>query len=154
MTVVSICILSLVFIILIYVNTIFYAMVVVVSSILSLYILVLAGVVSLLAYLFIIIVYVGAVMIFVGYVCAVCPNFIIIKTQPTLTYFIFIFLLYLLIERGLDLNPLKVVGDRIFRYFYSAWGGRVLVGLIFILFLVLLIVTSQFSQPKGPFRSS
>jgi hypothetical protein len=38
-------------------------------------------------------------------------------------------------------------------YFYSYSGAVVFASLVFMLFVTLLMVTSQYMTPKGPFRS-
>jgi hypothetical protein len=100
------------------------------------------------------IVYIGAIMILIGYTCAICPNlnvnsnFSFIYCLPLSLLFIFP---SLTLERSNSYN-FSFKSD-IVDYFYNFNGGLIFFTIIFMLFLILLIVTSQYSNPKGPFRS-
>lgn len=99
------------------------------------------------------IVYVGAMMILIGYVCAICPNLIL--TPSVSKYFVptfFIRFIFMLTQRMRFLTHSQSVYT-VFDYFYSFSGLFVFFIIVSILFLTLLIVTSQYLTPKGPFRS-
>lgn len=100
--------------------------------------------------LLIIIVYIGAMMILIGYICAVCPNFVLIsynKLYPFLSIFFISFMYYMV-----EVNVLTKSSFMI-DYFFRLWGLFLFFVLVFMLFFTLLIVTSQYNIPQGPFRS-
>lgn len=105
---------------------------------------------SIIMYL-LLIVYIGAMIILIGYVCAVCPNQQLIQTSSLsllfLTGFLFMFVPpfspYFI--GGFLVNPIS--------FFYDVEGVLVFFTLILFLFICLLMVTSQSLSPKGPFRS-
>jgi hypothetical protein len=132
-------------------NTIFYTIALLIIVFLSLMTLNSARIVSTLTSLMLVIVYVGAIIIIIGYICAVSPNFV---TSSSLSLYSLPPLLFLGLlvcgtywfgeERGLS-TPVD--------YFYSRYGIILFIVIVVILFITLLIVTSQYSSPKGPFRS-
>jgi len=101
------------------------------------------------------IVYAGAILILIGYICAVCPN---LKFLPSLNYSMFYFfipLFSLMIFQSFTFNSLNFIhSSSLFSFFYSSYGVLMLSLVIIILFITLLIVTTQYLMPKGPFRSS
>lgn len=111
---------------------------------------------SLLIFCILMIVYSGAIIILIGYICAVCPNLVLSSSLDLFKIIIIVLLnfIYLLFfknflgELSLNIN-LNFIVD----YFYTYWGLIIFIVLILMLFIVLLIVTSQYISPKGPLRS-
>lgn len=137
----------------VYVNTLFYSIALLVFVLGLLFTLVSNMMIHSLTILLLVIVYVGAMMILIGYICAICPNLILVPTHLSVSLYVFsslifsLFFFWLLVPVSVDLFiPLS-------NYFYSWYGGLAFVVLVFMLFLTLLIVTSQYITPKGPFRS-
>jgi hypothetical protein len=103
----------------------------------------------------IVVVYVGAMIILIGYICAVSPNLV---TRPSFSYFGLVFLSMLFtfvfnrafVSMGLESFKVGTLLD----FFFRDWGVSVFVLIIFMLFLTLIIVTSQYRSPQGPFRSN
>src|SRR5579883_2355090 len=111
--------------------------------------MVLHGFLRVLVFLLISLVYMGAVMILVGYVCAVSPNLVFSRRSSG---FIFLVPLVLfLLERDSEMGPLKQGSLRDF--FLREWGLYLFFYVVVMLFVVLLIVTFQFFSPQGPLRS-
>lgn len=110
------------------------------------------GILSVLVALLICIIYVGAIIIIIGYVCAVAPN---VGVSASLSISP---LLLALVGGGLSLTRSGVpavpacLAD-LGRVLYSYYGWLFLSLTVAMLFFVLLIVTSQFYNPAGPFRS-
>lgn len=146
--------LSLLFIrIFVYVNTLYYSIVLLAIVLSLLYILVSNLILHTLTMIIVAIVYIGAIIILIGYTCAICPNLILSPSHlRTVSYFFGLSAPFILFP--INLVP---VFNQIFMpittYFYSLNGVLVFFTLIFILFVTLLIVTSQYITPKGPFRS-
>lgn len=137
----------------VYVNTLFYSIALLVFVLGLLFTLVSNMMIHSLTILLLVIVYVGAMMILIGYICAICPNLILVPTHLSVSLYVFsslifsLFFFWLLVPVSVDLFiPLS-------NYFYSWYGGLAFAVLVFMLFLTLLIVTSQYITPKGPFRS-
>lgn len=137
----------------VYVNTLYFSMVLLIIVLSLLYILVSNLIMHRLTILILAIVYVGAIIILIGYICAICPNLILVPRSFNFSFLIiFLFRLSALFYsnyfsvRFQHLEPMV-------NYFYSYSGLVVFLSLVFILFLTLLIVTSQYMTPKGPFRS-
>jgi hypothetical protein len=97
------------------------------------------------------IIYLGAIIIFIGYICAISPNFSL-QSNFSNIYFIlrFIFLIFInfLFKASFFTSMSSLV-----EFFYSFRGLIVFFSLALLLFVSLLIVTSQYLTPKGPFRS-
>ena len=136
----------------VYVNSLFYSI-----SLLLIVLVLLSFIVSLclinsLTMLILCIVYFGAIIILIGYICAICPN-VNISSQ-----FSFRFLFFSSMFTSFTVVPLFFYNPssslvRITSYFYSSYGFLIFFTLIFMLLLTLLIVTSQYLTPKAPFRS-
>ena len=141
-----------IFMLLVYKNSLFFTMGLLLISILTLCYLTLRGYISSLTALIIVIVYVGAIIILVGYICAVSPN---LYLEPDYS-FLYSFLL-LRVFAGLTSSILNFnFSDstiNLVDYFYSSYGLLMFLFLIFMLFICLLIVTSHDHSPRGPFRS-
>jgi len=99
-----------------------------------------------------VIVYVGAIIVLIGYICAIRPNLILEPDFSFSSLYILIiasiFILYSMNFSFIDLCTRTIVD-----YFYRFQGIFIFITLALILFVTLLIVTSQYSVPKGPFRS-
>jgi hypothetical protein len=100
------------------------------------------------------IVYSGAVMILIGYVSAVTPNFISSHDLSKHVMFgFFSCLVFFQVFFKFGFFSFDFVFSYV-DYFYSPSGAFILLVLLFSLLITLLIVTSQHVCPKGPFRSS
>lgn len=137
-------------------NALFYTSVLLVATISLLVFIVSSNFIRLLIFLLILIVYVGAIIILIGYICAVCPNLVLDSNYGYLfIIFSFVFLVSLVLspsESFLVLSPSKQ--GTLLDYFFSSWGVFTFILITFILFSTLLIVTSQYVSPQGPFRST
>ena len=133
-----------------FVNTLYFTLVLMLSvvsfSVYSVYL----GVISSLFAVVLIIIYVGAMMIFIGYICAISPNILLTTSFPffaslSLIPFSFLFIpLYPFFNS--NLTPFT-------DFLYSSSGVFLFVLVAVVLFLVLMVVSSQFFSPQGPFRS-
>ena len=137
----------------IYVNTLFYTIALLAVVVLLLYSLVANSIIHTLTMLMLLIVYVGAMIILIGYICAISPNLMVNTTfSQSLYLFGFIPLMSLFFDSKRWLVTFSS-GDYIRNYFYSSFGLISFLFVVFILFVTLLMVTSQYLAPKGPFRS-
>ena len=122
-----------------------------------LFILNLSGLVGGLTSIIIAVVYIGAIIILFGYICAICPN-VLFSTPAYIELFYSIMLFIVILFSLFTFNHLNMnfvsSSEPLTRFFYSLDGCLVLYFLASILFLCLLIVTRQYLFPKGPFRSS
>ena len=136
-----------------FVNTLYFTMSLLSFVIIILFMLLTSSLVSSLTMLIMCIVYVGAIIILIGYICAICPNIMISSYFSSFRYIIlasFFFYLYFSSFTFRFNSPLKVsLAD----YFYSSSGLFVFSIIVLMLFITLLMVTSQYVSPKGPFRS-
>lgn len=98
------------------------------------------------------IVYIGAIIILIGYVCAVCPNVLVYSSFRSFIPLSFLSLIFFFV---LNLSfPKAICGiNFISSFFYGIDGVFIFFSIIFILFVTLLMVTTYYSNPKGPFRS-
>jgi hypothetical protein len=98
-------------------------------------------------------IYIGAIIIFIGYVCAISPNPLFVSS---LSYFWGIFAILVGFSLSLYLLPISSSTRVHFLsdFFYSFDGVSVFIVVIFMLFFILLVVSAQHFLPKGPFRSS
>ena len=104
-----------------------------------------------------IIVYSGAIMILIGYICAVCPNIFLYTSNNSFVYYIVILLAVTLFFINSNYSYFFQsfnYSSSLVDFFYTFWGVWIFLIIIFIIFLTLLIVTSQYSSPKGPLRST
>lgn len=137
----------------VYVNTLYYSIALLAIVVALLYLLVSNLMLHTLTMIMISIVYIGAMIILIGYTCAICPNLILTPThlRPAV-YAAVLFSPFILAP--ITLTP---VFNQTFipmtSYFYSYSGVVVFASLVFMLFVTLLMVTSQYMTPKGPFRS-
>jgi len=145
--------LSLIFSLLfIYKNPLFYISALLITSIISFIYLVLNSFVSTLTGLILVIIYVGAIIILIGYICAVSPNLILKRNYSYLYLWVFLLILYFITSTLTSSNFITSTLT-LTDYFYSLNGLISFLIITLILFITLLIVTSQFTSPKGPFRS-
>nr|AOP18527.1 NADH dehydrogenase subunit 6 [Brachionus rotundiformis] len=137
----------------VYVNTLYFSMVLLVIVLSLMYILVSNHMLHTLTMLMLAIVYIGAMMILIGYICAICPNLILTPLYLSAL----VYLLFFLVPQTVMPMDVNLVLDQQYipmvNYFYSTLGGSVFITLILMLFITLLMVTSQYMTPKGPFRS-
>lgn len=133
-------------------NSLYFTMMLLVISILTLSSLVLNTYLRTLTAFMLIIVYVGAIMVLIGYICAISPNLVLEPDFELVLPFSFIIVLFILFE-GLRAPAFNTCTFTLVDFFYSYQGLFIFLSLVFILFLTLLIVTSQYSVPQGPFRS-
>ena len=91
-------------------------------------------------------------MVLIGYICAISPN-LVLEPDYSILYYIFILFTFYFIFDSLKFSMFDLTTRTIVDYFYSYQGIFIFLLLVLILFVTLLIVTSQYSVPKGPFRS-
>jgi len=144
---------SLLLIMFVYVNTLFYSITLLLVVLGLLYVLVSNLILHSLTILLLIIVYVGAMIILIGYICAICPNLILVPNHISPSVYFSYFLLVLLFFISEYSSSVSDMFLPITNYFYSSYGVIAFLVVVFILFITLLIVTSQYITPKGPFRS-
>jgi len=99
-----------------------------------------------------IIVYVGAIIVLIGYVCAVSPN-LSLEPDYRLLFFFLLLLLFFILFNFCVVFSLDTVSNTLVDYYYSFQGLLTFLVLVFILFITLLIVTSSYFITGGPFRS-
>lgn len=107
------------------------------------------GLVSSLTVLMLLVVYVGAMMILIGYVCAVCPNINLSSSLNSSLFFIVP--VFMLFTPSYFITP--SLYSHSFNFFFTPIGSSVFLVVVLMLFIILLIVTSYYVSPKGPFRS-
>jgi len=133
-------------------NSLYFTIILLVISVLTLSSLVLNTYLSTLTAFILVIVYVGAIMVLIGYICAISPNLVLEPDFKFVSPFVVVLSLFLLFE-GFKVPTFNMSSFTLVDFFYSYQGLFVFLSLVFILFLTLLIVTSQYSVPQGPFRS-
>lgn len=142
-------ILCLVFSMLIFSSTIYYVLILLMVSLFLLYALASNYFLSVLVFTIVIVVYVGAMIILVGYICAIRPNVYFSSRLP-------VYLLPLLFSLFLLIPSVKLESSSLVNlsnYFYTSYGSFIFLFLILSLFITLLMVTSYYISSKGPFRS-
>ena len=136
-----------------YSNTIFYTLSLLLRVVALLSYLVYFRFLSPLTRLMLALVYIGAMIILIGYICAISPNVTTFSPLPAhikISVLFFILILAILVLS----NPLSQfeIGRNPLSYLFGM--GYTLISLIiFLLFVTLLIVTSQYTSPRGPFRA-
>ena len=138
----------------IFINVLFYTVCLLVLSVFVLFCIVSFNYLRVLIFLLITIVYVGAMMVLIGYICAVSPNFDMSPAFKNSYIFIFSVLGYLVSFSYYGFFSVGRKLGTLSDYFFSNWGFLIFLLITFMLFLTLLIVTSQYNIPSGPFRSS
>jgi hypothetical protein len=145
--------LSLLSLMLVFVNSLYYTLRLLALVVVLLLALVLVLNISVLTIIMLCTVYLGAIIILIGYICAICPN---IVTSPamssySLLFISCVFLTLYFVGFTCPLNsPLSL---SMVEFFYSAQGLSVFLVVLTMLFITLLMVTCQYLTPKGPFRS-
>lgn len=141
--------------IIIYCNTLFYTLSLLVISSFLLISLLSLNLIHGLTVLVLLVVYLGAIIVLIGYVCAVSPN-LFIGSSLTTSFGVLLFSFFYLTSLFLDCysfitncSSYSLVGS----FFFSSFGWLPLAVVLVMLFLVLLIVTAQHTLPAGPFRS-
>lgn len=133
-------------------NSLYFTIMLLAISMLTLSSLVLNTYLRTLTAFMLIIVYVGAMIVLIGYICAISPNLVLEPDFSLITPFFIVFALFSLLE-GFNPTSFNMSTFTLVDFFYSYQGLFVFLSLVFMLFLTLLIVTSQYSVPQGPFRS-
>jgi hypothetical protein len=136
----------------VYVNRLYYSISLLLIVLVLLSFIVSVSLIRSLTILILCIVYFGAIIILIGYICAICPN-VNISSQFSFTLLFIIIILSLTIFISISFINSSYSLVRITGFFYSSYGIFIFITLIFILLLTLLIVTSQYLTPKAPFRS-
>lgn len=135
-----------------FVSTLYYIQVLLISLISILCLIVYYNLVSILFAILLSLVYIGAIIIFIGYICAISPNPIFnFNGSGSLFFLIVLFRSILLINT----IPFKFNYSLInmFDFFYTRAGVNLFFIVIFFLLVLLILVSSQNFIPKGPFRS-
>lgn len=99
-----------------------------------------------------IIVYVGAIIVLIGYICAVRPNLILEPNYST-SYFSILLVLFYTLFNNYTTSFFNSTTVSLVDFFYSYQGLFLFSFLVIMLFVTLLIVTCQYTVPNGPFRS-
>ncbi len=133
-------------------NSLYFTMILLTISILTLSSLVLNTFLSSLTAFILVIVYVGAMIVLIGYICAIRPN-LVLEPDYSLGYFFSLLLISFILLDSFSSPVFNMSTFTLVDFFYSYQGLFVFISLVLILFLTLLIVTSQYSVPQGPFRS-
>ena len=133
-------------------NPLYYTMSLLIVSLLVLSYLSLHTYLTFLTAFILVIVYVGAIIVLIGYICAISPN-LVVEPDYRIVYFFVVLLPLFYLFNYLNISYFSLTTFTIVDYFYSYQGVIIFIVLIIILFVTLLIVTSQYSVPKGPFRS-
>lgn len=144
--------LTLVLSLFVYLNSLYFTLALLVLVVLCILYLVYLNVVSSLTAIILAIIYIGAIIVLIGYICAVSPNLNIEPNSFPKVGLLFYFISFILLS---PLTPSDSIytGLSLADHFYSLYGVVFFLTLILILFVTLLIVTSQYLVPKGPFRS-
>lgn len=136
----------------VYSNTLFYTIALLFIIVTILFSLVINSIIQTLTILIFLIVYVGAMIILIGYICAISPNLIInISSSGLYTLLIFISFSFFFFRKSW--LPSRLAFDPVNNFFYSSSGLYLFILIVLMLFITLLIVTTQYLAPKGPFRS-
>lgn len=137
----------------VYVNTMYYSLVLLAIVVSLLYVLVSNLMLHTLTMIMLSIVYIGAMIVLIGYICAVCPNMILSPFYFNGALFSFAAVLPYLIWPSEYMSVFNSSFVPMVNYFYTYSGLVVFRVVVLMLFITLLIVTSQYLTPKGPFRS-
>lgn len=138
--------------ILVFSNSLYYSIVLLFIIVYLLFFLVVNSLISTLTIIMFTVVYIGAIMILIGYVCAISPN---ILTSPSYRYLYFLLLLPVsFISPDFSSYGFFSRNNFLVDFFYRSYGAMLFFLIVFMLFLILLLVTSQYVAPSGPFRSS
>jgi len=133
-------------------NSLYFTIILLAISMLTLSYLVLNTMVGTLTAFMLIIVYVGAIIVLIGYICAVRPNLSLEPDYSKLRYFLILITSLFLVE-SFSYPTFRGTVFSLTDFFYSLEGLFMFSSLVLMLFFTLLIVTSQYSVPQGPLRS-
>lgn len=133
-------------------NSLYFTITLLRISVLTLSALVLNTYLNTLTAFMLIIVYVGAIIVLIGYICAISPN-LVLEPDYSLVYVFILLLSRFFILDSFSSPVFNMSAFTLVDFFYSFQGLFVFVSLVLILFLTLLMVTSQYSVPQGPLRS-
>lgn len=136
------------------INTMYFTLSLLVVTCLTVTTLVAYSLIQPITGLMLLLVYLGAIMILIGYICAVSPNFIAVRvTRKKYNPYLFaIFSLFFTLPPSFFLGSSRVNSP--LSFFFNSYGVSSFILIAFMLFITLLIVTSQYFSPKGPFRST
>lgn len=133
-------------------NSLYFTIILLIISILTLSSLVLNTYLNTLTAFILVIVYVGAIIVLIGYICAISPNLVLEPDYSLLLPFWVLLIVFFMVD-SFSMPVFNMSTFTLVDFFYSYQGLFLFLSLVFILFLTLLIVTSQYSVPHGPFRS-
>ena len=133
-------------------NSLFYTIALLLITFLVLCYLALNRYLTFLRAFILVIVYVGAIIVLIGYICAIRPNLVLEPRYNNIFVLSIIFFLIIIFD-SIAFSTFSLTTSTIVDYFYSYQGIYIFLVLVLILFITLLIVTSQYSVPRGPFRS-
>lgn len=135
-------------------NTMYFTLSLLVVTCFTVFVLTVNSLVQPLTGIMLLLVYLGAIIILIGYICAVSPNFITVKvTDFRLKTFFFTILFLSFVCPSYFILESSRVGSPI-SFFLNSFGVSSFFLIAIMLFITLLIVTSQYLSPKGPFRST
>jgi len=133
-------------------NSLYFTIMLLTISVLTLSSLVINTLLNTLTAFMLVIVYVGAMIVLIGYICAISPN-LVLEPDYSITYlFVSLFFTFTILD-SFSTPTFNTSTFTLVDFFYSYQGLFVFISLVFMLFITLLIVTSQYSVPQGPFRS-
>ena len=144
--------LSLSFSLFIFKNSLYFTMMLLAISMLTLSYLALKTIISALTAFMLVIVYVGAIIVLIGYICAVRPNLSLEPDYSNLGLFLCL-IPALFLSESFSYPVLDGTVFTLADFFYSLEGLFMFSSLVLMLFFTLLMVTSQYSVPQGPLRS-
>lgn len=136
----------------IYLNSLYFTLALLALVVLCMLYLVYLNVVSRLTAVMLAIIYIGAIIVLIGYICAVSPNLNIEPNSFPKSGLLFIFISFILFQPWVPSDSIYA-GLSLADHFYSVYGVVFFLTLVLMLFVTLLMVTSQYLVPKGPFRS-
>lgn len=133
-------------------NSLYFTIILLLISISTLCSLVVLTYMSTLTAFILVIVYVGAIIVLIGYICAISPNILLEPDYSNISIILILVFSFSLLG-SFDYPHFNSTRFTLADFFYSYQGFFLFLTLVTILFLTLLIVTSQYSIPRGPFRS-
>lgn len=133
-------------------NSLYFTIILLVISISTLCSLVVLTYMSTLTAFMLVIVYVGAIIVLIGYICAISPNILLEPDYSNISIILILVFSFSLLS-SFDYPHFNSTSFTLADFFYSYQGFFLFLTLVTMLFLTLLIVTSQYSIPRGPFRS-
>jgi len=137
----------------VYANSLYYSIILLFIISLLLFMLVVNNLINSLTMLILLIVYIGAIMVLIGYICAICPNLNLSSNTFGFKRTTLFLIIVSLITPSMFLNSFNSKIFILRNYFFNTSGALIFFLVVCLLFITLLIVTSQYLTPKGPFRS-